>query len=229
MSSNSNNDSIEYDNNKHNAMITKYNTTMNNTNNNTRKRSHILYTSTQETSTPLNYNTNHINHTVSGSITNKSHNKLYNELKRLTKEHNYEMHYDMNDNENEENVAKNEELIINEYKRVLKENKEKDILINKAIALYEASTGQIVNDNMNLQNILFDWIKEMSSLYHRNFIDDKYKNYCESIMHKHNLSNFNELKDLVNHALLMINKKSSFLEGIKKLLLKDPNYSSYDN
>ena len=159
ISSNSNNDSIANDS-KHNAMITKYNTTMNPTC--VRKRSHMLYTSTQETTAPLNYNTN-ANQTRSVSDNSKSHNKLYNELKRLTKENNYEMNRNIEDNESEENVEKNEELIINEYKRVIKENKEKDILINKAIALYEASTGQIVNDSMNLQHILFDWIKEMSS------------------------------------------------------------------
>ena len=173
------------------------------------KRNYNIYTSTQGSITPRN----EVNHSE------------YHSRKRSYCSYegdNCNNYYDSEDN-------KDEERIIIEFERVIKDNKNKSDLINKAIALYQASTGNELNNSMDIQSVLFEWIKKLTEVNKKKGNDEdnsKYKLYCESIMQKHKLSNFDELKGMVNNALRRANKKSNFMEGIKKLLLLENTYNT---
>ena len=178
------------------------------------KRNYNIYTSTQGSITSRN-EVNRCEH--------QSRKRSYKDKESYCSYdgENYNNCYDSEDN-------KDEERIISEFERVIKDNKNKSDLINKAIALYQTSTGNELNDNMDIQDVLFEWIKKLAMMSKKNGNeeDNKYKQYCESIMQKHKLNNFDELKGMVNNALRRANKKSNFMEGIKKLLLLENTYNT---
>ena len=126
-------------------------------------------------------------------------------------------------------------FVVENYKRLLKENKMYRGFIEEISKLYKNKTGNNCNaPNNNNDSIieLWKWINYMShndnsnNTYNNNN-DNKYQQYCEQIMFEHNLQTFNDFTSFINHLLNKSNKNETFLDGIKKLLLVNNKIETY--
>lgn len=133
------------------------------------------------------------------------------------------------------------EDVVENYKRLLKENKMYMEFIKEVAKLYKNKMGYNcnMNTNNNTNNIIIDlwkWINYMAyndnNKYNSNFDsnsnnNNKYQQYCERIMYEHNLQTFNDFTSFINHLLNKSNKNETFLDGIKKLLLVPNKIEAY--
>ena len=146
--------------------------------------------------------------------------------------------YCENKNECENNREVTPEFVVENYKRMLKENTMYKEFIKNISKLYinKMGTNSNVPTNNNNNTIveLWKWINYMShndnsNTYNNNNNNNnnKYQQYCEQIMFEHNLQTFNDFTSFINHLLNKSTKNETFLDGIKKLLLVNNKIETY--
>lgn len=130
-------------------------------------------------------------------------------------------------------------LLVEIYKRTLRENKMKNEFISQLIELCNSKTGSEIKGNSNEALIhLWKWIKsltkdknyELEKNYQiPNKIDTPniYQTYCEKIMKEYKIKSLDEFSSFIEKLFKKANKNDSFLEGIKKLLLTEHKIEEY--
>ena len=128
-------------------------------------------------------------------------------------------------------------FVVENYKRLLKENTMYREFIKSILKLYKNKMGNNCNlpttntdNNSNTVIELWKWINYMSHNDNTNTYTDnnnKYQQYCEQIMFEHNLQTFNDFTSFINHLLNKSTKNETFLDGIKKLLLVNNKIDTY--
>ena len=132
-------------------------------------------------------------------------------------------------------------FVVENYKRLLKENTMYREFIKNISKLYKNKMGNNCNvpantntDNNNNTVIeLWKWINYIShndnsnTYTNNNNSNNKYQQYCEQIMFEHNLQTFNDFTSFINHLLNKSTKNETFLDGIKKLLLVNNKIDTY--
>ena len=144
--------------------------------------------------------------------------------------------YCENKNECVDNKEVTPGFVVENYKRLLKENTMYREFIKNISKLYKNKIGNNCNAPTNNTIIeLLKWINYMSShndnynTYNitNNINSNKYQQYCEQIMFEHNLQTFNDFTSFINHLLNKSTKNEIFLDGIKKLLLINNKIDTY--
>ena len=129
-------------------------------------------------------------------------------------------------------------FVVENYKRLLKENAMYREFIKSISKLYKNKMGNNCNlpttntdNNSNTVIELWKWINYMShndnTNTYTNNDNNKYQQYCEQIMFEHNLQTFNDFTSFINHLLNKSTKNETFLDGIKKLLLVTNKIDTY--
>ena len=129
-------------------------------------------------------------------------------------------------------------FVVENYKRLLKENAMYREFIKNISKLYKNKMGNNCNlpttntdNNSNTVIELWKWINYMShndnTNTYTNNDNNKYQQYCEQIMFEHNLQTFNDFTSFINHLLNKSTKNETFLDGIKKLLLVNNKIDTY--
>ena len=149
--------------------------------------------------------------------------------------------YHEDKNEYADNKEVTPGFVVENYKRLLKENTMYREFIRNISKLYKNKMGNNcgaptnntnTNNNSNTVIELWKWINYMShnndnSNTHNNNNSNKYQQYCEQIMFEHNLQTFNDFTSFINHLLNKSTKNETFLDGIKKLLLVNNKIDTY--
>ena len=109
--------------------------------------------------------------------------------------------------------------ITEKYKSILKENKLKNEMITKLISLYnqDNKTNLSTKENKYLVHI-YKWLHAKTFPSSN---QNKYQQYCESIMKEYKLKSIHELSIFFDNLLKKTNQNDTFIEGIAKILLKD--------
>ena len=129
-------------------------------------------------------------------------------------------------------------FVVENYKRLLKENAMYREFIKNISKLYKNKMGNNCNlpttntdNNSNTVIELWKWINYIShndnTNTYTNNNNNKYQQYCEQIMFEHNLQTFNDFTSFINHLLNKSTKNETFLDGIKKLLLVNNKIDTY--
>ena len=129
-------------------------------------------------------------------------------------------------------------FVVENYKRLLKENAKYREFIKNISKLYKNKMGNNCNlpttntdNNSNTVIELWKWINYIShndnTNTYTNNNNNKYQQYCEQIMFEHNLQTFNDFTSFINHLLNKSTKNETFLDGIKKLLLVTNKIDTY--
>jgi hypothetical protein len=157
---------------------------------------------------------------------NDNANDIVNELIDITNKY----HEDKNKCVDNKEVTPG--FVVENYKRLLKENTMYREFIKNISKLYKNKVGNDcctpTNNAINNSNIvieLWKWINYMS--HHNDNNNNKYQQYCEQIMFEHNLRTFNDFTSFINHLLNKSTKNETFLDGIKKLLLVNNKIDTY--
>ena len=131
-------------------------------------------------------------------------------------------------------------MIVEIYKKTLREIKIKNEFINQLVELYNTKNGSQMDANSNEALIsLWKWIKGMlnkrnvDSGYQSSYIKkpieetNPYQLFCEKIMKEYNIKSLKELSVFVEKLLKKANKNDTFLEGIKKILMTEHKIEEY--
>ena len=178
--------------------------------------------------TSRNYNENGLN---------VNSNDIIKELIHITNEYCEDKKMFVKGNECENNREVTPGDVVENYKRLLKENTMYKEFIKEISKLYKNKTGSKCdvpntnNSNSNTIIELWKWINYMShndnNNNNNNNNSNKYQQYCEQIMFEHNLQTFNDFTSFINHLLNKSTKNETFLDGIKKLLLVNNKIETY--
>ena len=200
--------------------------------------------------TPNNQNVNTLNiHKRNKTIDQKAINTIKPNItnrNKILSSTRYSMNYENIVNElvditnefSEEEI--NQSMIVEIYKKTLREIKIKNEFINQLVELYNTKNGSQMDANSNEALIsLWKWIKGMlnkrnvDSGYQSSYIKkpieetNPYQLFCEKIMKEYNIKSLKELSVFVEKLLKKANKNDTFLEGIKKILMTEHKIEEY--
>ena len=179
---------------------------------------------------------------VQAKTQNSNRNKISSSRYSITRDINYEQIInELIDISNEfyEDEDISPSLLVEIYKRTLRENKMKNEFISQLVELYNSKTNSEIKGNSNEALIhLWKWIKSLTK--DKNYEVEKsyqipkkiespniYQTYCEKIMKEYKIKSLNEFSSFIEKLLKKANKNDSFLEGIKKILLTEHKIEEY--
>ena len=102
----------------------------------------------------------------------------------------------------------------NDLKKRLNELYTTKMFTDKVISLFHKSNKNKEKEEINLDDILF-WISSISNYKKENEV---YKKYCEQLMKKNNINNFEEMKLFIDKMLNKNIQNNHFIGGVKKIL-----------
>ena len=134
-------------------------------------------------------------------------------------------------------------FVVENYKRLLRENKTQNEFIMRLQKLYLNYNGMNSRSKRKRSGEgsdmveIWKWINGLvrdcngkSGREKEGWVCDKeneYQVYCERIMKEYGLKNINEFSCFINKLLKKSNKNDNFLEGIKKILMADNKIEEY--
>jgi hypothetical protein len=147
-------------------------------------------------------------------------------------------------------------FVVENYKRLLRENKTQNEFISRLKKLYHQNTNTNTNAGVNSSNKhkhndnvivdLWKWINHLirnnkskpnvnninTLLLNNNNTSNtskpnEYQQYCEKIMKEYGLKTMHDFSVFIDKLLKKSNKNDNFLEGIKKILLVENKIEEY--
>ena len=95
--------------------------------------------------------------------------------------------------------------------------------LNKLKELYNEPHKR---NNYNEQNNNLFWVSSVIKRYKKN---EKYRNYCQNIMEKNEISHFNQFKNFIDSILIKNRKNTGFIIEVKNILCEDEYNSNNKN